>query len=241
MLELKNLTVSIGDKPILNGLNHVFPTGSITALLGPNGSGKSTLAASVLGRPDLVLHTDSDILFEGASLTALSPDKRARKGIFLSFQSPLPLPGVSLMDMLRVALLGAGKAQDALGLHKAVHEKAEELGIREELLKRPLYEGFSGGEKKKVEALQAALFAPSLAIFDEIDTGVDVDALKQIVSFLRKHLPQGATLVFITHSDRLLSALAPDHVVVMKEGRIVKTGEAGLAREIAEHGFDPLS
>ncbi|MEI9966711.1 MAG: Fe-S cluster assembly ATPase SufC [Candidatus Moraniibacteriota bacterium] len=237
MLELKNLSASIEGQPILSDVSYTFASGSTTALLGPNGSGKSTLAASILGHPSITLSENADILFDGQSLKDLSPDKRARLGLFLSFQNPLPLSGVSLMDMLRVALLGEHSEFDALTLHKTAHLYAEELGIPKELLKRSLYEGFSGGEKKKVEALQAALFAPRFAIFDEIDTGVDVDALKKIVAFLKAHLPEDSTLVFITHSHKLLNALGPDHVVVLKDGRVVKTGEQELAENIEQNGF----
>lgn len=240
MLEFKNISVSIADTSILKNISHVFPDGSVTALLGPNGSGKSTLGNTLLGAPFINV-TEGDILFDGKSILALAPDERARLGIFLSFQSPLPLGGVSAMDLFRASLTGKGKMFTPVELHARVHTLAQEIGLDPSFLKRSLYEGFSGGERKKMEALQAVLYAPKLAIFDEIDTGVDVDALRGIVTFLKKNLPANATLIFITHSHKLLSALAPEHVVVLKKGNIVATGDKTLADAIEKNGFEQLS
>ncbi|OGI21836.1 MAG: Fe-S cluster assembly ATPase SufC [Candidatus Moranbacteria bacterium RIFCSPHIGHO2_01_FULL_55_24] len=240
MLTIKNLTASIEGKQILNGVSATFEQGKTYALLGPNGEGKSTLGNAIMGRPDITVGDGSEIVFDGKDLTPLSADERARLGIFLSFQNPLPIPGVSVMDLFRMAVLGKDKEMDAMKLHLRVRELAQELSIKDELLKRSLYEGFSGGEKKKVEALQAALLEPRFALFDEIDTGVDVDALKAIVAFLKKHLPEDATLLFITHSHKLLSAIGPDAVLVMKGGKIVKSGGKEVAQEIEEQGFEAL-
>lgn len=247
MLTIKNLSVSIDTKEILHDISFDFLPGKTYALLGPNGSGKSTLGNTIMGHPDYTLSSDSELLWNTESLVALKPDERAKKGIFLSFQNPLPLPGVSVMDLFRMALVGSShpkpaavnkdKKMDAMTLHKKVRALAEELSIKEELLKRSLYEGFSGGEKKKIEALQAALLQPSLAIFDEVDTGVDVDALKLITAFLKTHLPESTTLIYITHSHKLLSVLEPDQVLVLKDGHLVKTGDHTLAHEIEETGF----
>ncbi len=247
MLSLQNVTVSITGKEILHAISFDFLPGNTYALLGPNGSGKSTLGNTIMGHPDYTLTEASELLWNGESLLSLKPDERAKKGIFLSFQNPLPLPGVSVMDLFRMALVGSShskpaeadrnKKMDAMSLHKKVRSLAEELSIKEELLKRSLYEGFSGGEKKKIEALQAALLEPTLAIFDEIDTGVDVDALKLITAFLKKHLPKETTLIYITHSHKLLSVLEPDQVLVLKDGHLVKTGDQTLAHEIEESGF----
>ncbi|MEK9173676.1 MAG: Fe-S cluster assembly ATPase SufC [Patescibacteria group bacterium] len=247
MLSLKNVTVSITDKEILHDISFDFLPGSTYALLGPNGSGKSTLGNAIMGHPDYTLTETSELLWNNESLISLKPDERAKQGIFLSFQNPLPLPGVSVMDLFRMALVGSShtkpaeaskdKKMDAMTLHKKVRALAEELSIKEELLKRSLYEGFSGGEKKKIEALQAALLEPAVAIFDEIDTGVDVDALKLITAFLKKHLPEETTLIYITHSHKLLSVLKPDQVLVLKDGHLVKTGDQTLAHEIEEEGF----
>jgi len=247
MLSLKNITVSITDKEILHAISFNFLPGHTYALLGPNGSGKSTLGNTLMGHPDYTLSSKSELIWNSESLVSLTPDERAKRGIFLSFQNPLPLPGVSVMDLFRMALVGSSrqgstetnkdKKMDAMTLHKKVRELAEELAIKEELLKRSLYEGFSGGEKKKIEALQAALLEPMVAIFDEIDTGVDVDALKLITAFLKKHLPKETVLIYITHSHKLLSVLNPDQVLVLKEGHLVKTGDQTLAHEIEEAGF----
>ena len=241
MLSLQNVTVSITDKEILHAISFDFLPGKTYALLGPNGSGKSTLGNTLMGHPDYVLTKTSKILWNDTPLIDLSPDARAKAGIFLSFQNPLPLPGVSVMDLFRMALVGSshtksaevnkGKKMDAMSLHKKVRALAEELSIKEELLKRSLYEGFSGGEKKKIEALQAALLQPTVAILDEIDTGVDVDALKLITAFLKKHLPEETILIYITHSHKLLSTLKPDVVLVLKEGALVKTGGHELDRK----------
>ncbi len=205
--------------------------------MGPNGSGKSTLASAIVGHPKISYSRTSKILHGTKNLKNLSPDKRAKLGIFLSFQAPLEIPGVTVFDLLRIAL---EKKMDAVSIHKKVKEYAKELHIKDELLKRSLNEGFSGGERKKMEALQAAILEPQFALFDEIDTGVDVDALKTISRFLKKHLPKETTLVFITHSTRLLKYVQPDEVLVMKNGVLVKTGKAALAKKIEVQGFEAL-
>jgi Fe-S cluster assembly ATP-binding protein len=237
MLSLKNVSVSIVEKDILHDISFDFLPESTYALLGPNGSGKSTLGNAIMGQPNYILGESTELLWNDHSLNDLKADERARLGIFLSFQNPLPLAGVSVMDLFRMALVGKDKKLDAMTLHKSVRAFAEELDIKEELLKRSLYEGFSGGEKKKIEALQAVLLEPAVAIFDEIDTGVDVDALKLITAFLKKHLPKETTLIYITHSHKLLSVLEPDQVLVLKDGRLVKTGDQTLVHEIEKDGF----
>ena len=203
--------------------------------MGPNGSGKSTLASTIMGHPDIKATRLSKILLGEKNIKTLTPDKRSRLGIFLSFQSPLEIAGVSVFDLLRIAL---EKKYDPLSLHRQVKAYAKELRIKDELLKRSLNVGFSGGEKKKLEALQAVMLAPAFAIFDEIDTGVDVDALKSIAAFLKKHLPLETTLVFITHSTRLLRYINPDEVLIMKNGSLVHSGAASLAITIEQSGFE---
>ena len=237
MLTLENLSVSIGKKKILNDISFQFKPGTTYALMGPNGSGKSTLASAIMGHPDIQFSRASKILLDTKNLKNLSPDKRSHLGIFLSFQTPLEIPGVTVFDLLRIAL---EKKMDPVTLHRQVQAYAQELHIPDELLKRSLNVGFSGGEKKKLEALQAVMLQPQFALFDEIDTGVDVDALKIISKFLKKHLPKETTLVFITHSTRLLKYINPDEVLVIKDGRLVKSGKASLAKIIEEKGFEAL-
>lgn len=251
MITIKNLSVSIDKKQILKNISFDFKPGKIYALMGPNGSGKSTFALSIMGHPNINYSNESKILIgeparhtshlrrdvSGKNIRSLSADKRAKLGIFLFFQTPLALPGVNIFDLLRLAM---EKQMDPLTLHKKVKSCASELRIKDDLLKRSLNEDFSGGEKKKLEALQAAILSPRFAIFDEIDTGVDVDALKIIARFLKKHLSRETTLVFITHSTRLLRYIQPDEVIIFKEGKIVKTGRPALSYKIEKDGFDKM-
>lgn len=237
MLTVKNLSASIESKEILHDISFRFEPGKTYALMGPNGSGKSTLAHALLGRPDVSYTRKSAMLMGKKSIKHLSPDKRANAGLFMSFQNPLSLPGVTVFELLRMAL---EKHLDPVTLHDQVKNHAKTLSIKEELLRRSLNDGFSGGEKKKMEALQAALLSPRVAIFDELDTGVDVDALKIIVTFLKKNLPRDTTRIFITHSTRLLKVLKPDQVIVLYEGRIIKIGGESLAKEIEQVGFKNL-
>lgn len=237
MLTLEHLSVSIEKKQILDDISFSFRPGKTYALMGPNGSGKSTLASAIMGHPNIAYSRASKILIGEKNLKNLSPDGRAKLGVFLSFQTPLEIPGVTVFDLLRIAL---EKKFDAVTIHKQIRVYAKELRIKDELLKRSLNEGFSGGEKKKLEALQAIMLTPHFVLFDEIDTGVDVDALKTISQFLKKHLPKQSTLVFITHSTRLLKYVSPDEVMVIKNGKLVKTGKAALAKKIEEQGFEAL-
>lgn len=237
MLTLQNLSAAIGEKKILKNISFSFKPGKTYALMGPNGSGKSTLSSAIMGHPNLRYSRASKILAHSKNIKTLSPDKRSALGIFLSFQTPLEIPGVTVFDLLRIAL---EKTMDPVTLHKQIRQYAKELHIKDELLKRSLNVGFSGGEKKKLEALQAVMLKPQFALFDEIDTGVDVDALKTISKFLKKNLPKETTLVFITHSSRLLKYVTPDEVLVMKDGSLVKTGGAKLVKEIEQSGFEAL-
>jgi len=240
MLTLKNLSVSIEGKKILHDISFDFKPKRTYAIMGPNGSGKSTLASAIMGHPNITYSRASKIIIhrkparQGGDIKKLSPDKRSKLGIFLSFQTPMILPGVIVFELLRLAL---EKQMNPVVLHKKVKEYAKELHIKDELLKRSLNDGFSGGEKKKLEALQAVLLTPSFAFFDEIDTGVDVDALWTISRFLKKHLRE-TTAVFITHSTRLLKYIEPQEVLVIKDGHLVKTGTGALARKIEKEGFN---
>ena len=235
MLNLKNLSVSVSNKKIINGLDFEFKKNKIYVLMGPNGSGKSTLAMSIMGHPSYQIN-QGKIIFKNKDITKASPDQRANLGIFLSFQSPLSLSGVSLFSLLRTAI--AGK-KEPLALKEVIEKTAKKLKIKEELLERSLNEGASGGERKKIELLQAAILDPELIIFDEIDTGVDVDALRTIAQFMEKN-KKNKTYILITHYNRILKYVKPDKVLVMMEGKIVKSGNYRLAEEIEKDGYQSL-
>jgi len=235
MLSIRNLSATIENKEILRDISLSFEPGKTYVVLGPNGSGKSTLAAAIMGRPDIALSETSGLALDGTDLKPLSADKRARFGIFLSFQSPLPIPGVSVEELLRAALDGK---KDPVELHRELRVLAEEIGLAEEFLSRSVHDGFSGGERKKVEAIQAAVLSPSVAIFDEIDTGTDTDAVKRIAEFLNARLPQDATKIYITHSPKLIELLHPDSVIVLKDGRIAEEGGRVLAEKTLREGFE---
>ena len=238
MLTLSNLSVSIEGKKILKDISCSFVSGKTYAILGPNGSGKSTLASAIMGHPNYTLSRTSKILLGTKNIKNYSPDTRATLGISMTFQNPLALSGVSVRDLLRLAL---EKTADPVALYHATTTLAKELKIRDELLSRSLNDGFSGGEKKKLEALQIILLKPKFVIFDEIDTGVDVDALKLITMCLKKHLSKTSVLVFITHSAKLLKYITPDTVMVIKEGSLVATGDKTLITTIEKKGFEHFS
>lgn len=235
MLKVKDLTVAIESKTILHALNLSLAVGKLYAIMGPNGSGKSTLAGAVMGSPTYTITPKSKIIFAGEEIQKLKPDERAKRGMFLSFQSPLALSGVTVFQLLRYALDGK---VDPLELKRQVEAEADKLGISRELLGRSLNEGFSGGERKKMEVLQAAMLQPKLAFFDEIDTGVDVDALKVIAARLQALRQPDRTFVVITHYNRILKYLQPDHVLIMKSGRIVQKGGKELAVAVEQEGYD---
>lgn len=236
MLKLESLKVTADSKLILKGIDFEFEKDKVYAVMGPNGSGKSTLAYSIAGHPGYEVE-EGKIILKGEDITEEDPEKRAKKGIFLSFQSPLQLSGVNVVQLLRVALEGE---VDPLELQKKVEKIAKELDIREELIKRSLNEGASGGERKKLELLQAAVLSPELVIFDEIDTGVDVDALSRIGKFIQK-FKKGRTIILITHYSRILKYVEPDKTVVLVDGRIAKVGGGDLAHLIEEQGYSVIS
>ena len=238
MLILKNLSVSIGKKKILKNLSLDIKKGEIAVLMGPNGSGKSTLAHAVAGNPAFPVARGGSIRFDGKPIAKLAPEDRAKLGIFLSFQNPLPLPGVSVLDLLRIA---RGGSEDALSLRTRAKAYAKELGIGEELLFRSVHDGFSGGEKKKIETLEAGILGPKLLILDEIDSGVDVDALRKIAKFILKHKAENASVLVITHSTRILRYLKPDRVFVMGDGMIARQGGPELAAQIEKKGFEDIA
>ena len=237
MLKLKNLKANIENKEILKGIDFEFEKGKIYAVMGPNGSGKSTLSYAIMGHPAYEIAEDSEILLEGEDIKEMEADERAQKGIFLSFQSPLALSGVKVYQLLQLAL---NSKKDPLTIRQEAQKYAKELGISEDLLSRPLNEGASGGERKKMEVLQAAVLDKKLLIFDEVDTGVDVDALKSISKFLTKH-KKDKTYIIITHYNRILHHLKPDYVLIMVKGKIVKVGDASLAKEIEKSGYENIS
>lgn len=232
MLELRQLTISVDDKIILENLNLSLEQNKIYVLMGPNGSGKSTLSYALMGHPAYKVKKGR-IIFGRRDITGLQPDKRSNLGMFLSFQSPLFLSGVNVFSLLRTAI--AGK-KDPLILRREIYKAAEELHIKKELLERSFNEGASGGEKKKMEMLQAAILKPKFLIFDEIDTGVDVDALKTLANYMEKN-KKGRTYLIITHYNRILKYVKPDRVLVMVGGKIVKEGNHKLAEEIESNGY----
>jgi len=243
MLEIKNLHAKIADTDteIIRGLNLSVKAGEVAAIMGPNGSGKSTLSYILAGRDDYEI-TSGDILLNGSSILEMDPSERAAAGVFLAFQYPMEIPGVATMQFLKVAMNEQRKArgQDELTTPefiKLVKAAAADLEISMEMLKRPLNVGFSGGEKKRAEILQMKLLEPNLCVLDETDSGLDIDALKIVsegVNALRS--PERATIV-ITHYQRLLDYIVPDTVHVLSKGRIVKTGDKDLAKELEAHGY----
>lgn len=235
MLKLENLTITVADKTIIKNMNLTLEKNKVYVLMGPNGSGKSTLALTLMGHP-LYKIKSGKIIFENKDVTNLPPDKKANSGIFLSFQSPLSLSGVNIFSLLRTAIAGQ---KDPLALKEEIEKTAKTLKIKKELLDRSFNEGTSGGEKKKIELLQASILNPKLLIFDEIDTGVDVDALKIIAQFMEKN-KKGKTYLIITHYNRILKYVKPDEVLVMVEGKIVKQGNYRLAEEIEKNGYAKL-
>jgi Fe-S cluster assembly ATP-binding protein len=236
MITLKNLSVSIGEKQILKNINFEFEPGKIYAVMGPNGSGKSTLAYSIMGHPLYENDSKTKIEMNGEDITEAEANERAEKGIFLSFQSPMALSGVKVQQLLRLALNGK---KDPLQIYKQVKEVAAELKISENLLSRSLNDGASGGEKKKMEVLQAVVLDKNFLIFDEVDTGVDVDALRTISEYLENHR-EGKTYVVITHYNRILKYLKPDKVLVIAGGELKKVGGPELAEEIEANGYESV-
>ena len=245
MLEIKNLHVAVDGKPILKGIDLSVGAGEVHAIMGPNGSGKSTLAYVLAGRAGYEV-TDGEVLYQGRDLLALEPDERAREGVFLGFQYPVEIPGVSGMNFLKSSLnairVHRGEPElDAMDFLKLVREKARQLKFDESLIKRPLNVGFSGGEKKRNEVLQMAMLEPRLAILDETDSGLDVDALRIVAKGINALRAPTRAIVLITHYQRLLNYTVPDRVHVLNGGRIVKSGGAELALEVEDQGYGELS
>ena len=241
MLEVKNLHVMVDGKKILNGVNLVVNKGEVHAIMGPNGSGKSTLSYVMAGKPGYEA-TEGEVLLDGENLLEMEPDERAAKGLFLAFQYPLEIPGVATMTFLRTALNAQRKARGESEFStpdflKKVREVAKSLNIPQEMLRRGVNVGFSGGEKKRNEILQMALFEPSLCILDEMDSGLDIDALRIAADGVNALRSPDRAMVVITHYQRLLNYIVPDFVHVMSKGRVVKSGGKELALELEASGY----
>lgn len=242
MLTIKNLHASIEGNPILRGINLQVKPGEVHAIMGPNGSGKSTLASVLAGREEYEV-TEGEVTFKGKDLLELSPEDRAREGVFLAFQYPVEIPGVSSTNFLRTAINQVREYRgheplDAVKFLSLMKEKMKLVEIDQKLLSRALNEGFSGGEKKRNEIFQMAMLAPTLSILDETDSGLDIDALKIVSNGVNKlKSPDNATIV-VTHYQRLLDYIVPDFVHVLYQGRIVKSGSKELALELEEKGYD---
>lgn len=244
MLEIKNLHASVEDKEILKGINLSIKAGEVHAIMGPNGAGKSTLSAVVSGNENFEV-TQGDILLEGESILEDAPEERAHKGIFMSFQYPVEIPGITVTNFIKTAVNEARKARGeeempATELLKKIREKAELLDINKDFLSRSLNEGFSGGEKKRNEIFQMAMLEPKVAILDETDSGLDIDALRIVANGVNKLKGQNNAVIVITHYQRLLEYIVPDFVHVLHDGKIVKSGGKELALELEEKGYDWL-
>ena len=245
LLEIRNLHASVAGKEILKGLNLTVHEGEVHAIMGPNGAGKSTLSAILTGNPNYTV-TEGEVFFRGKDLLAMEPEVRAREGVFLSFQYPVEIPGVSMVNFMRLAVnekrqyegKPALSAKEFLGL---MREKKRMVEMTEKMNNRSVNEGFSGGEKKKNEIFQMAMLEPTLAILDETDSGLDIDALRVVAEGVNKlKTPQNASIV-ITHYQRLLDYIVPDFVHVLADGKIVKTGDKNLALELEQTGYEWLN
>lgn len=243
VLEIKDLHVSIEDREILKGLNLTLKTGQIAAIMGPNGTGKSTLSAAIMGNPNYQV-TQGQILFDGQDILELATDERARLGLFLAMQYPAEIPGITNAEFIRAAM-NAGKEDDEkISIRQfltKLDEKMELLGMKEEMAERYLNEGFSGGEKKRNEILQLLMLEPKFALLDEIDSGLDIDALKVVSKGINAMRGEGFGAMIITHYQRLLNYIKPDVVHIMMDGRIVMTGDADLAARLEKEGYAHLA
>ncbi len=241
MLEIKNLHARVAQREILNGINLIVRTGEVHAIMGPNGSGKSTLAGVLAGRPEYEL-TDGSVLYLGSDLLQMEPEDRARAGVFLAFQYPVEIPGVNNAFLLKAALNEQRKHRgeselDAMDFMERVRDQMKQLEIDSDLLNRPVNAGFSGGEKKRNEIFQMVVLEPRLAIMDETDSGLDIDALKVVAKGVNSTRSPDRAILVVTHYQRLLNYIVPDYVHVLSAGRIVKSGGKDLALELEERGY----
>ena len=239
-LEIQNLHVAIGEKEIVKGLSLTINSGEVHAVMGPNGTGKSTLSKAIAGHPDYII-TSGDVLLDGVSILEKEADERARAGLFLAFQYPSEIPGVSIANFLRAAQqarMAEGEELDASAYYKRLYSKMDLLNIDRKFTSRSVNEGFSGGEKKRCEILQMAMLAPKFALMDETDSGLDIDALRIVASGVNAMRGPNLGVLLITHYQRLLDYIIPDHVHVMWDGRLVKSGDKSLAVELEAKGYD---
>ncbi|MDA0220182.1 MAG: Fe-S cluster assembly ATPase SufC [Proteobacteria bacterium] len=245
MLSIKNLHATVDGKEILKGIDLEIGAGEIHAIMGPNGSGKSTLSYTLAGREGYEV-TQGEVLYKGQDLLALLPEERAQAGIFLAFQYPVEIPGVPTVTFLKQAMNSVRKARgekelDAFEFKKLMDARLKELNIVNDMVRRPLNAGFSGGEKKRMEVLQMALLAPTLAILDETDSGLDIDAMKVVAEGVNALRGADRSMLVITHYQRLLDYIVPDHVHVLAGGRIVRSGDKSLALELEEKGYADIA
>jgi Fe-S cluster assembly ATP-binding protein len=242
-LEIKDLYVSLTESPeksIVKGLNLTIKAGEVHAVMGPNGTGKSTFSKAIAGHPDYVI-TSGDVILDGKSILEMEPDERARAGIFLAFQYPSEVPGVSIANFLRAAQqarLAEGEELDATAYYKKLYSKMDMLKIDRKFTSRSVNEGFSGGEKKRCEILQMAMLEPTIALMDETDSGLDIDALQVVAAGVNQLRGPNLGVLLITHYQRLLNFIVPDFVHVMYDGRIVKSGDKSLALELEAKGYE---
>jgi Fe-S cluster assembly ATP-binding protein len=245
LLDVSNLHATVQDKPILKGLEITVAPGEVHAIMGPNGSGKSTLANVLAGRPGYAV-TDGEVTLDDEDLLSLEPHERAHRGVFLAFQYPVEIPGVSNMEFLKASIDSRAHARgeeepNAAGFIKRVRELAQSLDLSPEFLKRGVNEGFSGGEKKRNEILQLLLLDPRLAVLDETDSGLDIDALQVVAEGVNRFRSSDNAVILITHYQRLLNYIVPDRVHVLADGKIVQSGDKSLALELEEKGYQWLT
>ena len=239
-LEIRGLHVAIENKEIVKGLSLTINSGEVHAIMGPNGTGKSTLSKAIAGHPDYSI-TQGDVLLDGKSILELEPDERARAGLFLAFQYPSEIPGVSIANFLRAAVqarMAEGEELDASAYYKRLYQKMDMLKIDRKFTSRSVNDGFSGGEKKRCEILQMAMLEPKFALMDETDSGLDIDALRIVAEGVNAMRGGALGILMITHYQRLLDYIVPDHVHVMWDGQIVKSGDKSLALELEAKGYD---